>query len=103
MGAAKGIEMPRSEREPILGKKAQTRVPDGKRKPGKKPVWEMVAEIGGEIRAELWAEAPDDASINYRHYLSGATNRKGAPEAAMVREHCEETALRKNKSSKKSA
>jgi len=41
----------------------------------KKPIWEVVAEIGAQIPLEEWAKLPDDASINYRHYLYGAPKR----------------------------
>jgi len=37
----------------------------------KRPVWEVVVEIGAQIPEEEWAKVPDDASINYKHYLYG--------------------------------
>ncbi|MGV0024153.1 hypothetical protein [Phormidesmis priestleyi] len=37
----------------------------------KQPIWEIVAEIGTQISDEEWATVPNDASINYKHYLYG--------------------------------
>jgi hypothetical protein len=37
-----------------------------------RPIWEIVVEIGTQIPAEEWAKLPDDASINYSHYLHDA-------------------------------
>jgi hypothetical protein len=41
----------------------------------KRPIWEIVAEIGTQIPDEQWTKVPNDASINYKHYLYG-TPRK---------------------------
>ena len=38
----------------------------------KRPIWEVIVEIGAQIPDEVWATVPDDASINYKHYLYGA-------------------------------
>jgi len=38
----------------------------------KRPIWEVVVEIGAQISDEEWDQVPSDASINYRHYLYGA-------------------------------
>ncbi len=38
----------------------------------KRPVWELVVELGAQIPEEEWAKVPDDASINFKHYLYGA-------------------------------
>ncbi|PSB21861.1 hypothetical protein C7B65_00070 [Phormidesmis priestleyi ULC007] len=35
----------------------------------KRPIWEIVAEIGAQIPDEEWTTVPSDASINYKHYL----------------------------------
>jgi hypothetical protein len=40
--------------------------------PVKRPIWEIVAEIGDQISDEDWEKVPPDASINYKHYLYGA-------------------------------
>lgn len=37
----------------------------------KRPIWEIVAEIGAEISDEEWETVPNDASINYKYYLYG--------------------------------
>jgi hypothetical protein len=37
----------------------------------KRPIWEVVAEIGAKIPDEEWAKVPDDGSMNYKHYLYG--------------------------------
>lgn len=41
----------------------------------KRPIWEVVAEIGAQIPDEEWAKVPNDGSINYRHYLYGASQQ----------------------------
>jgi hypothetical protein len=38
----------------------------------KRPIWEIVAEIGAQISDEEWDKVPPDASINYKHYLYGS-------------------------------
>jgi len=40
-----------------------------------RPIWEIVAEIGARISDEMWSAVPDDASINYRHYLYGVPKK----------------------------
>jgi hypothetical protein len=37
----------------------------------KRPIWELVVELGAQIPEEEWAKVPDDASINFKHYLYG--------------------------------
>lgn len=46
--------------------------PSTKTSETKRPIWEVVAEIGAQIPDQEWAEVPDDSSINYKHYLYGA-------------------------------
>jgi len=41
----------------------------------KRPIWEVIVEIGAQIPDEEWKKVPDDASINYRHYLYGALKK----------------------------
>ena len=41
----------------------------------KRPIWEIIVEIGSQISDEEWAKVPDDASINYKHYLYGAPRK----------------------------
>ena len=41
-----------------------------------RPIWEVIVEIGAQIPDEVWATVPDDASINYRHYLYGAPKKQ---------------------------
>jgi hypothetical protein len=41
----------------------------------KRPIWEVVVDIGAQIPDEVWATIPDDASINYKHYLYGAPKK----------------------------
>lgn len=49
-------------------------VPEGHTVP-QRPIWEIVVEIGAEIPDEMWATIPDDASINYKHYLYGVPKK----------------------------
>lgn len=42
----------------------------------KRPIWEVIAEISAQIPDEVWATIPDDASINYKHYLYGAPKKQ---------------------------
>jgi hypothetical protein len=42
----------------------------------KRPIWEVIVEIGTQIPDEVWATVPDDASINYKHYLYGAPKKQ---------------------------
>jgi len=42
----------------------------------KRPIWEVVVEIGARIPDEVWATVPDDASINYKRYLYGAPKKQ---------------------------
>jgi hypothetical protein len=41
-----------------------------------RPIWEVIVEIGAQIPDEVWAAVPDDASINYKHYLYGAPKKQ---------------------------
>jgi hypothetical protein len=41
----------------------------------KRPVWELVVELGAQIPEEEWAKVLDDASINFKHYLYGAPKK----------------------------
>jgi hypothetical protein len=38
----------------------------------KRPIWELVVELGAQIPEKEWTNVPDDASINFKHYLYGA-------------------------------
>ena len=42
----------------------------------KRPIWEIVSEIGVQIPNEEWAKVPSDASINYKHYLYGSAKKE---------------------------
>ena len=48
----------------------------GVRTEKKRPIWEVIVEIGAQIPDEVWATVPDDASINYKHYLYGAPKKQ---------------------------
>jgi len=39
------------------------------------PIWEVIAEIGGLIPDDEWANVPSDASINLKHYLYGTPKK----------------------------
>ena len=39
-------------------------------------VQEVVVDIGAQIPDAVWATVPDDASINYKHYLYGAPKKQ---------------------------
>lgn len=41
----------------------------------KRPVWEVIVEIGAQIPDQEWAKVPSDASVNYKHYLYGAPKK----------------------------
>ncbi len=41
----------------------------------KRPIWELIVELGAQIPEEDWANLPDDASINFKHYLYGARKK----------------------------
>jgi len=41
-----------------------------------RPIWEVIVEIGAQIPDEVWATVPDDASINYKHYLYSAPKKQ---------------------------
>ena len=42
----------------------------------KRPIWEIIVDLGAQIPDEAWATVPDDASINYKHYLYGAPKKQ---------------------------
>ncbi len=42
----------------------------------KRPIWKIIVDIGAQIPDEVWATVPDDASINYKHYLYGAPKKQ---------------------------
>jgi hypothetical protein len=37
----------------------------------KKPIWEIIAEIGASVPPEAWEDVPRDLAINHDHYLYG--------------------------------
>lgn len=39
------------------------------------PIWKIVADIGSQIPMAKWDKVPDDASINFKHYLYGEPKR----------------------------
>ena len=41
-----------------------------------RPIWETIVEIGAQIPDKAWATVPDDASINYKHYLYGVLKKQ---------------------------
>ena len=43
----------------------------------RRPIWEVIAEIGEQIPDEEWATVPSDASINYKHYLYRTPKKNG--------------------------
>ena len=40
-----------------------------------KPIWKVVADIGTQIPLTTWEKVPNDASINFKHYLYGEHKR----------------------------
>lgn len=42
----------------------------------RKPIWEVVAEIGAALPAEAWKDVPSDLSKNLDHYLYGAPRQE---------------------------
>jgi hypothetical protein len=43
----------------------------------RRPIWEIIVELGEQIPDEEWANVPADASINYKHYLYGTPKKNG--------------------------
>lgn len=43
----------------------------------RRPIWEVIAEIGEQIPDKQWATVPSDASINYKHYLYSTPKKNG--------------------------
>ena len=39
------------------------------------PIWKVIADIGKQIPLTTWEKVPDDASINFKHYLYGESKR----------------------------
>ena len=39
------------------------------------PIWKVIADIGKQIPLATWEKVPDDASINFKHYLYGESKR----------------------------
>ena len=43
----------------------------------RRPIWEIIVELGEQIPDEEWANVPSDASINYKHYLYSTPKKNG--------------------------
>lgn len=41
----------------------------------KEPFWKRVVELGDQIPEEEWTKVPNDASINFKHYLYGTPKK----------------------------
>ena len=41
----------------------------------RRPIWQVIVELGEQIPDEEWEKVPPDASMNYKQYLYG-TERK---------------------------
>ena len=39
------------------------------------PIWKVIADIGKQIPLTTWEKVPDDASINFKHYLYRESKR----------------------------
>ena len=39
------------------------------------PIWKVIADIGKQIPLTTWEKVPDDASINFKHYLYGESKK----------------------------
>ena len=39
------------------------------------PIWKVITDIGKQIPLTTWEKVPDDASINFKHYLYGESKR----------------------------
>lgn len=68
--------VPKSQHNPIPEAAEPTCDDSSVRTAQKRPIWEIVVEIGAQIPDEVWASVPDDASINYKHYLYGAPKKQ---------------------------
>ena len=43
----------------------------------RRPIWEVIVEIGEQIPDEEWVKVPSDASTNYKPYLYGTPKKNG--------------------------
>ena len=68
--------MPASQHNPIPEPVEPTCDGPGVHTAQERPIWEVIVEIGAQIPDEVWATVPDDASINYKHYLYGAPKKQ---------------------------
>jgi hypothetical protein len=68
--------VPTSQHSPTPEAEESTRDSPGVHTAQKRPIWEVIVEIGAQIPDEVWATVPDDASINYKHYLYGAPKKQ---------------------------
>lgn len=41
----------------------------------RRPIWEIIVELGEEIPDEEWEKVPPDASMNYKQYLYGINQK----------------------------
>ena len=41
----------------------------------RRPIWEVIVEIGEQIPDKEWIKVPSDASTNYKHYLYGTPKK----------------------------
>lgn len=42
----------------------------------RKPIWEIIEEINGDLPADTWENIPTDGSINLDHYVYGAPKQQ---------------------------
>ena len=42
----------------------------------RRPIWEIIEEIIGELPKDTWDDVPTDGSINLDHYLYGAPKQQ---------------------------
>jgi hypothetical protein len=68
--------MPTSQHNPTPEPAEPTCDDPGVHTAQERPIWEVIVEIGALIPDEVWATVPDDASINYKHYLYGAPKKQ---------------------------
>jgi hypothetical protein len=68
--------VPTSQHNPIPEAVEPTCDGHGAHTAQKRPIWDVIVEIGAQIPDEVWATVPDDASINYKHYLYGAPKKQ---------------------------
>jgi hypothetical protein len=71
------ILMQYSAKNPEQADKTQHPNIDKKNHSPRRPIWQVIVELGEEIPDEEWEKVPPDASMNYKQYLYGCLIDEG--------------------------